>query len=221
MSAFSMAVLQELNGRNIKNPISCLRSEVIYPAAPGKRADLHLDLEAMNILTPALNQYGIRRHNWLEAKYFKINATGHPTMDRVKVMLLLLKDFIRLACYPSEQNFLASEASRYLLHAYQGLPTNHIAEKKNSSGGSVGFTRSWVRKIRLPGLQTIDQIHAANEVGQFNGVIGAGLRGLAFEFSSTTFAYEPGDPGINVYWCYLTRLENFKVTLGGNGIAPV
>lgn len=88
MSAFSMAVLQELNGRNINNPISCLRSEVTYPAAPGKRADLHLDLEAMNILTPALNQYGIRRHNWLEAKYFKLNGAGHPTVDRVKVMLL-------------------------------------------------------------------------------------------------------------------------------------
>ncbi|MEZ5443427.1 MAG: hypothetical protein R3F15_18295 [Lysobacterales bacterium] len=82
MSAFSMAVLQELNGRNINNPISCLRSEVTY-LAPGKRADLHLDLEAMNILTPALNQYGIRRHNWLEAKYFAQPA-GNPTVDRVK-----------------------------------------------------------------------------------------------------------------------------------------
>ena len=216
MSAFSMAVLQELNGRNINNPISCLRSEVIYPAAPGKRADLHLDLEAMNILTPALNQYGIRRLNWLEAKYFRLNSAGNPTVDRVKVMLLLLKDLIRLACYPPEKDLPNSQASRYLLHAYQGVPTAHIAEKKNSARGAVGFTRSWVKKIRVPGLQTVDQIHASQEVGQFNAVIGAGLRGLEFEFSLTTFAYEPGVPGNNVYWCYLSRLEDFKVTLAGN-----
>ena len=215
MSAFAMAVLQELNGRNINNPISCLRSEVNYPAAPGKRADLHLDLQAMNILTPALSQYGIRQHNWLEAKYFKLNVDGQPTIDKVRVILLLLKDIVRLACYPPEPNLAASQCSRYLLHAYQGPPTAHVAERKNAQAGTPGFSRSWVRKIRTAGLQTIDQIHAAEEVGQFDNVIGAGLRGLQFEFTSTTFAYEPGIPTDSVYWCYLTRLEDFKLELNG------
>ena len=40
VTAFAMAVLQELNSRNVQNPISLLRSEVEYPVDRAKRADL-------------------------------------------------------------------------------------------------------------------------------------------------------------------------------------
>ncbi len=214
MSAFSMAVLQELNGRNINNPISCLRSEVTYPAAPGKRADIHLDLESMNILTPELKQYGIYRHNWLEAKYFRLNDEDKPTVDSLKVVLLILKDLIRLVALPPEDNRPTSEAARFLLHAYQGEPKKHIAEKKNTRGGAVGFTRTWVRKIRSAGIQTIETIHAAGEVTQFDAIIGAPLRGLEVSMKVANLVYEPRTAATNVYWCYLTRVDDFKVSLG-------
>lgn len=217
MSAFSMAVLQELNGRNINNPISCLRSEVTYPAAPGKRADIHLDLAEMKILTPELKQYGVYQHNWLEAKYFRLNENGKPTVDSLKVVLLLLKDIIRLVTLPPENSFPDSEAARFLLHAYQGEPKTHIAEKKNSrkngSGGVVGFTRSWAKKIRSAGIQTIDTIHANNEVNQFDAIIGAPLRKLDLTLNVTNLVYEPRNAGNSVYWCYLTRIDDFKVSL--------
>jgi len=214
MSAFSMAVLQELNGRNINNPISCLRSEVTYPVAPGKRADIHLDLEAMNILTPELRKYGIYRNNWLEAKYFRLNDSGKPTVDSLKVVLLILKDIIRLVSLPPENDFPTSGAASYLLHAYQGNPKKHIAEKKNSRQGATGFTRSWAKKIRLAGIQEIDQIHAQNEVGQFDSVIGSALRNLEIKFKATNFVYEPSTEGSTIFWCYLTRIDDFKVCLG-------
>lgn len=214
MSAFSMAVLQELNGRNINNPISCLRSEVTYPVAPGKRADIHLDLEAMNILTPDLKQYGVYRHNWLEAKYFRLNDAGKPTVDSLKVVLLILKDIIRLVTLPPENSFPSSESARFLLHAYQGQPSKHIAEKKTRRGGTAGFTRSWARKIRSAGIQKIDTILAQNEVNQFDTIIGAQLRGLELEFQVTNLTYEPRSNENCVYWCYLTKIDDFKVSLG-------
>lgn len=214
MSAFSMAVLQELNGRNINNPISCLRSEVSYPAAPGKRADIHLDLEAMNILTPELKQYGVYRHNWLEAKYFRLNGARKPTVDSLKVVLLLLKDIIRLVTLPPENGAPNSEAARFLLHAYQGEPKTHIAEKKNSRAGAIGFTRTWAKRIRSAGIQTIDTIHANNEVSQFDSIIGAPLRGLDLTFKVTNLSYEPRSAGNSVFWCYLTRIDDFKVSFG-------
>ncbi len=216
MSAFSMAVLQELNGRKINNPISCLRSEVTYPAALGKRADIHLDLDAMNILTPELRKYGIYRNNWLEAKYFRLNDAGKPTVYSLKVVLLILKDIIRLVSLPPENDFPTSSAASYLLHAYQGNPKKHIAEKKNSRGGATGFTRSWARKIRLAGIQEIDQIHSQNEVGQFDSVIGNALRGIEISFKVTNFVYEPSTQDSSVFWCYLTRIDDFKVCLGQN-----
>lgn len=216
MSAFSMAVLQELNGRNINNPISCLRSEVTYPVAPGKRADIHLDLESMNILTPRLRTYGIYKNNWLEAKYFRLNNAGNPTVDSLKVALLILKDIIRLVSLPPENNFPSSSAASYLLHAYQGNPKKHIAEKKNSRGGATGFTRSWAKKIRLAGIQEIDQIHAKNEVSQYDSIIGKALRNLEISFKATNFVYEPSTQETSVFWCYLTRIDDFKVCLDQN-----
>lgn len=213
MSAFSMAVLQELNGRNINNPISCLRSEVTYPVAPGKRADLHLDLQAMNILTPELSKYGIYRNNWLEAKYFRTNDNKKPTVDALKVVLLILKDIIRLVSLLPENDFPTSSAASYLLHAYQGNPKKHIAEKKNSKGEAIGFTRSWVKKIRLAGLQEVEKIHAKDEVGQFDTLIGKSLRGLEISFKATNFIYEPSAQDESVFWCYLTRIDDFKVSL--------
>lgn len=213
MSAFSMAVLQELNGRNINNPISCLRSEVEYPNAPGKRADLHLDLAAMNIMTPALANYGIFQDNWLEAKYFRLNDAGTPTVDKIKVTLLLLKDIIRLVALPQEEMGKESHCGRYLLHAYQGPTRKHIAEKKNKgNNGGVGFTRDWIKKIRMSGLQAISTIHADQEVGQFEAIIGGSLRKLKLEFSVTNFTYEPRSNINTIYWCYLTRIDDFKVT---------
>ena len=214
MSAFAMAVLQELNGRNINNPISCLRSEVGYHAAPGKRADLHLDLGAMNIMTPTLAQYGVFQHNWLEAKYFKLNKDGHPTVDKLKVTLLLLKDIIRLVALPPEQIGQPSQCGRYLLHAYQGPARKHIAEKKNTQNANPGFTRNWVKLIRTTGQQQITNVHAQQEVGQFDTVIGVNLRQLQLVFGATTFAYEPRTDDSSAYWCYLTRIDDFKVTLG-------
>ncbi|NMT03595.1 hypothetical protein HKB22_01435, partial [Vibrio parahaemolyticus] len=59
VTAFSMAVLQELNARNVPNPVSLLRSEVAYPIDIAKRADLHIDLTNLNIFNEELESYGV------------------------------------------------------------------------------------------------------------------------------------------------------------------
>ena len=218
MSAFAMAVLQELNGRNINNPISCLRAETKYHQAHDMRADLHLDLDAMNIITPTLNKYGIFNQNWLEAKFFKLNEQGRPTVDKLKVTLLLLKDIIRLVALPPETIGRQSQGGRYLLHAYQGPPEAHVAERKNkgAQANASGFTRKWVRRIRTPGRGVTKHIRASKEVSQFDTIIGSGLRPMQLEFDTTTFAYEPWDGDLAAYWCYLTRIDDFYIALGNH-----
>ncbi|CAM2066756.1 hypothetical protein SCOR_15355 [Sulfidibacter corallicola] len=212
LSAFSMAVLQELNGRNINNPISCLRSEVKYRDTTEMRADLHLDLEAMKILTPELKQYGIYQHNWLEAKYFRLNINNKPTIDSLKVVLLLLKDIIRLVTLPPENNISDSKAARYLLHAYQGDPKKHIAKKKNTKNNIRGFTRSWATKMQKSGSQTIETLHLKDEVKQLDSVTGSGLRSLEFQLDIMNFTYEPKVNSEEVFSFYLSRIDDFKIS---------
>lgn len=95
VAAFSMAVLQELNGRNANNPISHLIAERIYQIERVKnagnaryryqsnpfkdtndkprylRADLHVSLGGLRTGSEALARYGWRHSNWIEAKFFR------------------------------------------------------------------------------------------------------------------------------------------------------
>lgn len=65
-NAFSLAILQELNSRNVQNPISLLRSEVLYHGT-SKHADVHINLSSLNIFNENFASYGFYQDNWLEA----------------------------------------------------------------------------------------------------------------------------------------------------------
>lgn len=100
VAAFSLAILQELNGRNANNPISHLIAERIYqiervkvynaaqqpewkfryqakPFRDGNdnprylRADLHVSLGGLRTGSAALARYGWRHSNWIEAKFYR------------------------------------------------------------------------------------------------------------------------------------------------------
>jgi hypothetical protein len=107
VAAFSMAILQELNGRNVNNPISHLIAERIYqidrmlvgnvakkkdearfryqvnPFREGSgkprylRADLHVSLGGLRTGSAALARYGWRHSNWIEAKFFRDCFNSH------------------------------------------------------------------------------------------------------------------------------------------------
>lgn len=139
MTAFSMAVLQELNGRNIINPISCFRSEATYQSLKNKRADAYLDLESLNIFTDILSNYGFYKENWLEAKFCRFNEKGNATQNKNLTTFLILKDIIRLVIFSNEDctknnhsnnKDFCSKSGRYLLHVYEGKPEKHIANTK-------------------------------------------------------------------------------------------
>ena len=218
LTAFSMAVLQELNGRNINNPISALRSEVGYEVDPTKRADLHVDLSTLNVFTPELAAYDFYPDNWLEAKFMRLNDSGRPTVDSLKSTLLLLKDLLRLTLLPPEHALPSSHAGRYLLHAYQGLPKRHIAKKRNSQGGVQGFTRTWAQSIRTGGRQELTSFRLDREVAQFDQLIGPSFRGMLLDIKVTTFLHEPRSTGSDVYWCYLTRIDDFGIEWNGRRV---
>ena len=218
VTAYSMAILQELNGRNVNNPIACLRGEARYKIASSRRADIHLDLESMNVLNDALTRYCIKQHNWLEAKFWRLNDAGKPTVDRVKAVLLMLKDLIRLSVFPDEPLSSDSDSisARYLLHGYQSDPKKLLAFKKNSKNGIPGFTRSWTSKIRIAGEQNgLKSFNLDREVTQFDGFIGAKLRELTLSLDVTNFAYVPCNPDPQDYWLYLTRLDTIGMEHDG------
>ena len=103
VSAFSMALLQEFNGRSVPNPIASLRAEERYSSrrligSNGKprylRADLHVDLESVKVSSASLSSYGWRHSNWIEAKFFRRPRNG--TVPKTTNAGLLFADLLRL-----------------------------------------------------------------------------------------------------------------------------
>jgi hypothetical protein len=219
VTAFGMAVLQELNGRNINHPISFIRGEVGYPVDAGKRADLHLNLANMGILSPELEGFGIKPDNWLEAKFYRINQNNEPTVDSLKATLLLLKDLLRLVLLPPEAQFPVSRSARYLLHAYRGVADNHLAERKNRRNNSPGFTRSWTNQIRAAGLQDLLGFRFHDEVGQFDTIIGPLFRNVVFTATVQNFCYVPCAGRVDLCHLFLTRIESATVTYAGHSFS--
>ncbi len=227
MTAYSMAVLQELNGRNVNNPISCLRSEVSYDLPSNKRSDIHLNLYDLKIMTNELSKYGFYKENWLEAKFFRLNSKGRATQNRTTSTFLILKDLIRLIFFPKEEiirpeeeiirlNNIDSISGRYLLHVYEKEPAIHIASsKKNSEKGQNngnGFIRSWLRHIMTPGKQNIslDDFHLKNEINEFDKILHKELRDIKLSFNVTNFIHEASKEN-GTFFCCLTRIDDFSV----------
>ncbi|WP_255011816.1 hypothetical protein [Cyanobium sp. Cruz-8D1] len=214
VTAFSMAVLQELNSRNVPNPVAALREEVNYPFARKWRADLHLDLAAMKIFTPELSSYGYYQNNWLEAKYSRLNQEGKPSISGLVTTLLLLKDIVRICALPPDSSpGKESTSGRYLLHAYQGDPFQYFSLRRNS--GKKRDEREWITSLLVQGASSIRSLDIHCEKSKtFESHVGKHTRLIRMSADVTNIAHSPRDPSADAYYIVLTRVDNFSIRVG-------
>ncbi len=81
--AFAMAVLQELNGRNVNNPLAHIQLEHSYQVPDGSakrsiRADMFLRTQNIGVSNKNLDSYGWRHSNFLEAKFIRDSSRVFP-----------------------------------------------------------------------------------------------------------------------------------------------
>lgn len=236
VSAFTMAVLQELNGRNISNPLSCLQNERLYwprKEAVGfggryLRADLVVRLESIGKGNTRIASYGWRYVNWLEAKFFRdgkllTSAKAKKSSNSTTHTADLLADIIRLVTlvpeYPADPKKSGSFNGRYLLHIYDAAPEKYVAFSKNTKGDVPGGERQWLQDLYKEGNQSggsslrIDDLE--HEVDAVKGRLGDARR-LKLTLAVTNRVIKPvvvpaGDEMGKVYWCYLLRIDEAKV----------
>ena len=215
VTAFSMAVLQELNSRHIQNPVSLLRSEVNYPIDERKRADLHIDLRRLELFNDELRSYGFYENNWLEAKFCRIGNSGKPVTMPLASTFLLLKDFIRL-CSLVPDNQLQGDLSicgRYLLHAYQGDPSKYLIFKRNQNKSRA--TREWINPLLRSGKQVVEIEDLNREKTlEFTKCVGKKAGFIRLKAEVTNFVHEPREYNDGVYHIVLTRVDDFELFLG-------
>lgn len=212
-NAFTLAMLQELNSRNVQNPISLLRSEVSYPGT-GKHADIHIGLGPLEIFNEKFASYGYYEDNWLEAKFCRLSTAGTPVVPPLTSTHLLLKDLLRLCMMvPDAPPGDASSSGRYLLHAYQNNPSQYLVHKRNSGGSRT--ERVWLSPL----LEAGDQHLVIRDLGKertksFDVNVGKKAALYEVEAHITNLVHKPRTASPNVYYIVLTRINDFSVMKG-------
>jgi hypothetical protein len=234
VNAVSLAVLQELNARNIPNPLSSLTVEKLYSkdgfdrpdAKPGKRhlrADLFVDVTRNHVATEALSRFGWRHLNFLEAKFFRPGAAPSTTNAA-----LLLGDLIRLCCLTpptvngwnhfknqkpspcdgkpaSDGKYHDICVGRYLLHVYEGDPEELVGKR----------SRLWLKELRSASGSKITLRIGDDKADTFKKTLSLALEDLSVEVEITNRVIaQRKKTGKMHYLCVLTRIDRFKVTFG-------
>lgn len=218
LTAFSMAVLQELNSRNINNPISLLRSEVDYSDEKiafntRKRADLCVSIKNLMVLNEKLESYGYYETNWLEAKFCRLGSSNKPVVSALTNTFLALKDIIRLCVFPVDNinNNDKSLAGRYFLHAYQGDWKQYYQTTRNEHGRRQ--ERKWINSLLSMGKHQIIIDDLAREKSkEFKKQIGDCKFNMNLDVSLTNLVHESYDKN-NCYYIVLSRIDNFEIKI--------
>jgi hypothetical protein len=221
VSAFSLAILQELNGRNAPNPISFLCAEKRFSDKIEKlRADIHVRLRKLYSGSRDYSEFGFRFSNWIEAKYFRLGKGNPPSTQNLGSVVA---DIIRLvALVPIEKakdkngnEIELAITGRYFLHAYRGDPLAHLNPKKKSGG-----ERAWVAKLLEPGFREIEGFGFADEKDTFFTHLGKGFRAATCKLAVTNFKIAPRNPGKKDYYTVvLSRIESAEFAYNGRTFA--
>lgn len=212
-NAFTLAMLQELNSRNVQNPISLLRSEVSYPRN-GEACRHSYWARALEIFNEKFASYGYYEDNWLEAKFCRLSTAGTPVVPPLTSTHLLLKDLLRLCMMvPDAPPGDASSSGRYLLHAYQNNPSQYLVHKRNSGGSRT--ERVWLSPL----LEAGDQHLVIRDLGKertksFDVNVGKKAALYEVEAHITNLVHKPRTASPNVYYIVLTRINDFSVMKG-------
>ena len=224
VSAYCLALLQTLNGRNISNPISCLQAERPFRtrgwdrgdsgAIRYLRSDLHVRLDRLEVGSELLSAYGFRFSNWMEAKFFRKSTsskqqnTGHLLEDLIRLLALVPKKVV------SEED-QRDIAGRYLLHVYESFTPNKYLSAKRQVGEGTEL-RKWLTPLISGGPAKCERIRLAEyETDGILKQINEKLGDLEIEFEATTWRLGPTfDLGDHVrqYVCLLSRIDSFTVS---------
>ena len=192
---YAMALLLELNSRNIEAPQGRIHLEYPYSLdSPQRihRVDLHVDLRGVLPGPVGLQPYGVLDRNWIEAKYFVARARTDRTQDKSRNAANIAQDVLRLCLNTVEERSSTRHNGRYLLGVFNREPSEYLPR-----AGAV----EWLRGLLQAGTRTI----------------AIKPRGASYdlEVETTTYAFEPLRPeAIGYYWGYLVRIRRYTVAAG-------
>jgi hypothetical protein len=214
----AMAVLLELNARNIPMPQSRIHIERPYPlekVGPANRVDLHVDLKGIFTSRLRLPYYGVKADNWIEAKFYGGIGRAAGAEAKTENAGRIARDLLRLCVFVQEERSSIRDNSRSFVAVFNRKPDVYLAFQRRSKSEPE---RQWLKALLSPGCHKID-ISTDGEAATFVKAIGTGFIGLEdsleLSLNAVTYTFEPtAEPVEFLYWGYLVRIIDFTVCLG-------
>ncbi|MAD54082.1 MAG: hypothetical protein CMF18_08425 [Idiomarinaceae bacterium] len=92
VSAYSLALLGELNGRSVSNPMASMRVErkLFDSGYTNLRVDLNVSVSKVMTGSKALYQMRFRFENWIEAKFFRGTPASTQNLGQIAADIIRL-----------------------------------------------------------------------------------------------------------------------------------
>jgi hypothetical protein len=214
----AMAVLLELNARNISLPQGRIHIERPYPVekpGPANRSDLYVDLDGVFAHGQWWPSYGIKAKNWVEVKFHGGIGRTSGTETKTGNAGRTVKDILRLCLFVEEERSRHRDNGRYLLVGFNRERSAYLAFHKRSPNWAE---RSWLRSMLSPGSHHL-QISLKDEARSFKEEIGRKFENasnpLELTLDVVTYSFEPyTQPTDFLYWGYLIRIVKLRIRLG-------
>lgn len=214
-SAFAMSLSMQLASRGIQNPHLKIQQEAIYGRAEALgrnlRADMLVELPQIGSNTAAEHAFGFRRRNYVEVKFFRSpgRSSNAPGTEYAGA---LVAELVRLMTLPVEIQSNIRDVGRYLLHVYQGKPSDYLAFRRQD-----GTNREWVQALLRPGPARVS-VALAREPDTLVRVVGEDLGDLRLELDVTNTVIRPMYVALadqDFRFC-LSRIDKGVVRLDGH-----
>ncbi|UZQ50472.1 hypothetical protein [Clostridium kluyveri] len=197
---FSMAILTELNARNIDNPLGKIQMEKRYDKDINIRCDMYLDLTRI-IPEEKLSQYGIYQKNWLEFKYFGGINRNNGNITKSKNAGKIMYDIFRLINYTDKNN----KNGLYSICVFNDLPKNYLAFNRRDDN-----KREWLNYILTPGIN--EWIFELNDETNTVKEAFKDVANIKMEVKTRTTCFEPlKEQKDKAFWGYLIQVLDGKI----------
>lgn len=209
---FAVAVLMELQARNIPRAYQHVLKEKPYPTRTNTGRPIHSDvfvnLNGAIETQGRMASYGVREQNWLELKAFLSSTRSTRTVPKTSNAGKVLRDLLRLCILPEEFQGSIRQNGRYFLLVCSDPVKDHLALQK----------REWLSTLFSEGNAEL-HIDLSKEPNTLQTAVGSGFVNspeLQADFKVRTMVFQPERAIPSpVFWGYLIRILHFDIAVPG------
>lgn len=209
---FSVAILMELNARNIPRYFQHVATEKPYPTKGLNDRPIHADIFVnLNEAYPGhgyIDSYGTRYQNWIEAKAFLSTVRKRSAPPLTENVGRIIRDLLRICIFPEELQGKIRQNGRYLLLIFSDSPSKSLAMSTNTQ------KRLWLSNLLSEGYCSM-HLKLTDEPKVLRQAVGPGFidtPDLTIDVKFRTMVFRPDENAQARFWGYLIRIQYFRIS---------